>query len=550
MLKHLSVNNYVLINDLKIDFKSGMTAITGETGAGKSILLGALGFVLGERTDSTVLLDKEKKCVVEARFEFENTSLKPFFEKNDLDYDNVCIIRRELNSQKKSRAFINDTPVQLALLKEIGAMLIDIHSQHDSLLLVAPQFQLNLLDEMSGNAPLLSEYGSVFTDYQECKRNVAHMKQMSEQGRNELDFLRFQLDEFDKADLKEDEYEEVLSRLNKIENSGQIIALLQSSNMLIQNDENSVLTAMSELNSLMNKLKKFVPDADELQQRIESSRVELKDIAYELDKLEGEMQFDERELESTQERMDTINRLMHKHHTDDYSRLLEIREEVRGKVASFSGMEDEIVKEERRLSRIEGNLKSLADKLHANRLKAIPSFEEKVTSIVHQLAMPHGVFKVMCGMTDGFTESGTDFVKFLFSANLGVEADDISHVSGGELSRLMLAIKRVVANCNYIPTLIFDEIDTGVSGGVASKVANIMKQMSETLQIITITHLPQIASMASEQMLVYKEDDEKSSQTRIKSLSRSERVAEIAKMLSNDSVSDEALEAAKVLLDN
>lgn len=550
MLKHLSVNNYVLINDLHIDFESGMTAITGETGAGKSILLGALGFVLGERTDSTVLLDKEKKCVVEARFEFENNSLKPFFEKNDLDYDNVCIVRRELNSQRKSRAFINDTPVQLSLLKEIGAMLIDIHSQHDSLLLVAPQFQLNLLDEMSGNAALLSEYSSMFTDYQECKRNVAHMKQMSEQGRNELDFLHFQLDEFDKADLKEDEYEEVRNRLNKIENSGQIIALLQSSNMLIQNDEKSVLTAMSELNSLMNKLKKFVPDADELQQRIESTRVELKDIAYELEKMEDEMQFDERELASTQERMDTINRLMHKHHTDDYSRLLEIREEVRGKVASFSGMDDEIVKEERRLSRIEGNLKSIADKLHANRLKTIPSFEEKVTSIVHQLAMPHGVFKVMCGTTDGFNESGTDFVKFLFSANLGVEADDISHVSGGELSRLMLAIKRVVANCNYIPTLIFDEIDTGVSGGVASKVANIMKQMSETLQIITITHLPQIASMASEQMLVYKEDDEKSSQTRIKSLSHSERVAEIAKMLSNDSVSDEALEAAKVLLDN
>lgn len=550
MLKHLSINNYVLISDLSVDFKSGLSAITGETGAGKSILLGALGFVLGERTDTSVLLDKDKKCVVEALFEFENDSLSPFFEANELDYDRTCVLRREFNAQKKSRSFINDMPVTLAQMKELGSKLIDIHSQHDSLLLVDTGFQLSLLDEMAHNAELLSDYKSEYSEYVESRQHLNQLRQLSKQNLSELDFYAFQLDELRKANLVEGEYDEISERLQRMENSEQIMTLLQSAGTIIQDDERSVLVSLSEINSLLSKLKQYVSESAEWQDRVESARIELKDIAFEIENLQDNMQFDDSELAEMRERMDLLNRLMHKHHVDDYSQLLAIRDDLQNKVDSFSNVDAEIVKAEQKIKQIEKELRQLANELHANRLKAIDSFEKEVTATVRLLAMPHGIFKVACESVNEFTESGTDAVRFLFSANKGVEVDDISHVSGGELSRLMLVIKRAVANCNYIPTLIFDEIDTGVSGNVASKVAGIMHEMSDQLQVIAITHLPQIASAADNQMLVYKEDTASQSQTCIKALSADERVTEIAKMMSNDKVTEQAIEAAKVLLSN
>lgn len=550
MLKHLSINNYVLINDLKVDFKSGLSAITGETGAGKSILLGALGFVLGDRSDTGILLDKDKKCVVEAQFEFENDCLRPFFDLNQLDYDRTCVLRRELNAQKKSRSFINDTPVALAQMKELGSKLIDIHSQHDSLLLVDTAFQLGLLDEMARNGDVLTSYKSEYSEYVECRRHLDQLRQLSKQNLNEFDFYVFQLDELRKANLVEGEYEEMCERLQRMENAEQIVSLLQSAGNIIQDDERSVLTWLSEINSLLSKLRQYVSESAEWQDRVESARIELKDIAFEIDGLKENMQFDDSEMVEIRERMDLINRLMHKHHVDDFSQLLVIRDDFQNKVDSFSNVDAEIAKAEQKIKRIEKSLSQLANELHANRLKAVGSFEQEVTANIRLLAMPHGIFKVACERVDEFTETGSDEVRFLFSANKGVDVDDISHVSGGELSRLMLVIKRAVANCNYIPTLIFDEIDTGVSGNVASKVAGIMREMSAKLQVIAITHLPQIASAADNQMLVYKEETALLPQTCMKSLSADERVTEIAKMMSNDKVTAQAIEAAKVLLSN
>lgn len=550
MLKHLSINNYVLINDLKVDFKSGLSAITGETGAGKSILLGALGFVLGDRSDTGILLDKDKKCVVEAQFEFENDCLRPFFDLNQLDYDRTCVLRRELNAQKKSRSFINDTPVVLAQMKELGSKLIDIHSQHDSLLLVDTAFQLGLLDEMARNGDVLTSYKSEYSEYVECRRHLDQLRQLSKQNLNEFDFYVFQLDELRKANLVEGEYEEMCERLQRMENAEQIVSLLQSAGNIIQDDERSVLTWLSEINSLLSKLRQYVSESAEWQDRVESARIELKDIAFEIDGLKENMQFDDSEMVEIRERMDLINRLMHKHHVDDFSQLLVIRDDFQNKVDSFSNVDAEIAKAEQKIKRIEKSLSQLANELHANRLKAVGSFEQEVTANIRLLAMPHGIFKVACERVDEFTETGSDEVRFLFSANKGVDVDDISHVSGGELSRLMLVIKRAVANCNYIPTLIFDEIDTGVSGNVASKVAGIMREMSAKLQVIAITHLPQIASAADNQMLVYKEETALLPQTCMKSLSADERVTEIAKMMSNDKVTAQAIEAAKVLLSN
>ena len=549
MLQQLNIKNYALIEELSVDFTDGFSVITGETGAGKSILLGALGFVLGDRADTGVLFNKEMKCVVEAHFQLNSDALKPFFDNNDLDFEEDCIFRRELSPQKKSRAFINDTPVSLQVMKEIGSQLVDIHSQHDSLLLTDADFQLHLLDEIAQSQSLLADYQTNYGVYHSLKSRLNELRETASKNIAENDYLKFQLDELQKAQLKDGEYTEIEQSLNVMENAEEIRSLLFSANGLLENSENAILPQLNELSSAMHRLKQLMPSSEELLQRIESAQLELKDIAYDLERISDGTQFDEEKLQELQERFDLLSRLMMKHHVKEFEALIALRDELETKVNAFENIDQEIAQTESALKEQETLLRELASKLHALRMKAAKTFGDQVTDLARQLAMPHAVFQIAVEPLKDFSPTGLDQVRFMFSANKGIEVAELSKVaSGGELSRLMLSIKSVVSQHNYIPTLIFDEIDTGVSGEVAAKIGGIMQRMGSSLQLISITHLPQVASKAAHHFFIYKDNAGARTQSHIKLLKPEERIAEIAKMLSNDKVTPEALRAAEVLL--
>lgn len=549
MLSRLLINNYALIDSLSISFDDGFNVITGETGSGKSILLGALGFVIGDRSDSNVIIDDSRKCVVEAEFIFDDDRFKPFFDNYDLDYSAECVLRRELSPSKKSRAFINDTPVTVQQLKELGGQLIDIHSQHDSLLLTNPDFQLNLLDNAANNSSYLSEYSSLYRSFINTSNELKHLEELKRNSLAEADFLSFQLDELNKANLQDDEYEELTQRIELLENSEDVKNLLLQSDAILQASNDSLINQLIELKSAFDRLKRYLPVASSYLDRIESVKIELKDIARDIDGLQDDTQFDPDTLQLLRDRFDLIQRLMFKHHVNDYSELLTIRDELSTKVNSFTTIDDTIAVKSSELEQAKSHLTALAKVISERRLSAKVDFENDVTVILRQLAMPHAVFVVECVETDSLCATGKDKVRFLFSANKGVRPDEMSRVaSGGELSRLMLAIKSVAAKSKYLPTLVFDEIDTGVSGEVASKLGDIMRTMGKTLQLFSITHLPQIASKADNHFFVYKDNSNAKTHSCIKQLSYQERVSEIAKMLSNDSVSTEAYRAAEVLL--
>ena len=549
MLKQLHISNYALIDELNVSFESGFNVITGETGAGKSILLGALGFALGDRADTNVLYDKDKKCVVEAQFELNDENLRPLFEANDLDFEIDCIFRRELNPQKKSRAFVNDTPVTLQTMKEIGSQLVDIHSQHDSLLLTDADFQLKLLDEIAQNGGALAEYQTEYGNYNTLKRRLNELKEMATKNTAENDYLKFQLDELDKADLKEGEYTDIEQTLSVMENAEEIKTLLVTANGLMEDSETAILGQVNALASALSRLKHLLPDTESLQERVDNLKVELKDIAYDLRRKEDDTQFDEAQLQSLQERYDLLSRLMMKHHVNDFEELIALRDNLKDKVNAFENIDGAIAQAEKQLKDSEKQLSSLAKTLHDKRCQAAKAFGEKVTVLAQQLAMPFAQFQVSVESQTDFGSKGSDEIRFLFSANKGIAVDDLRRVaSGGELSRLMLSIKSAVSEYNYIPTLIFDEIDTGVSGEVAAKIGGIMRQMGHSLQLISITHLPQVASQAEHHYFIYKDNKGERTQSHIRVLQREDRITEIAKMLSNDQVTPEALKAAEVLL--
>lgn len=551
MLNRLSISNYTIISSLSIDLNEGFSVITGETGAGKSILLDALGFVMGNRADSNVLFDNTRKCVVEAIFILSDDvidRLTPFFNENDIDIDKECIVRRELNPQKKSRAFINDTPVPLQTLKRLGTYLVDIHSQHDSLLLCDPDFQLTLLDDAANNRELLTDYKTQYRLYSQAKNELAKLKQQSIDNIGENDYLRFQLDELLKAELVDDEYDDLAQRIEYLENQEEINRLLMDSANILEDSDSSLLDGLNLLINNVNKLTKYIPQLDSVSERLHSTKIELKDICSDLNNMRDDSQ-DVSSLEMLQNRFDTIQHLMMKHHINDYNQLLVLREDIRSKVDHFYNIDDTIAEKERHLKFLENELTEKADELNKRRMLAKTTFETEVTKIIRQLSMPYGVFEINCKKTADLTINGTDEVTFMFSANKGFAPDNMAKAaSGGELSRLMLAIKSVAAGNNYIPTLIFDEIDTGVSGEVASKIADIMKKMSNTLQLISITHLPQIASKAENHLFVYKNIEGDKTNSNIRILSKEERIIEIAKMLSNDKITAEALKAAEVLI--
>ena len=549
MLKQLHISNYALIDELTVSFDNGFNVITGETGAGKSILLGALGFALGDRADTGVLYDQDKKCVVEALFELDDETLRPLFEENDLDFETECIFRRELNPQKKSRAFVNDTPVALQTMKELGDQLVDIHSQHDSLLLTNAEFQLRLLDNIAQNSELLANYQKEYANHNVIKRQLNELKDMATKNTAENDYLKFQLDELDKANLKEGEYADIEQTLKMMENAEEIKTLLVTANGLMEDSETAILGQLNELAATLSRLRHLLPDTTNLQERVDTLRIELKDIAYDLHRHEDSTQFDEDQLQSLQERYDLLSRLMMKHHVKAFDELVTLRDDLKTKVSAFENIDEAIVQAEKALEESKHKLNMHAKSLHDKRCQAASAFGEKVETLTQQLAMPYAQFQVNVDHQESFGPKGNDAIRFLFSANKGIAVDDLRRVaSGGELSRLMLSIKSAVSSYNYIPTLIFDEIDTGVSGEVAAKIGGIMRQMGNALQLISITHLPQVASQAEHHYYIFKDYEGARTQSHIRLLDAEERISEIAKMLSNDKVTPEALRAAEVLL--
>jgi DNA repair protein RecN (Recombination protein N) len=434
-------------------------------------------------------------------------------------------------------------------MKELGDQLVDIHSQHDSLLLTNADFQLRLLDNIAQNSELLSIYQKEYANHNVLKRQLNELNDMATKNTAENDYLKFQLDELDKANLKEGEYADIEQTLKMMESAEEIKTLLVTANGLMEDSETAILGQLNELAATLSRLRHLLPDTTNLQERVDTLRIELKDIAYDLHRHEDSTQFDEDQLQSLQERYDLLSRLMMKHHVKAFEELIALRDDLKTKVSAFENIDEAIAQAEKALEESKHKLNMHAKSLHDKRCQAASAFGEKVETLTRQLAMPYAQFQVSVDHQEGFGPKGNDAIRFLFSANKGIAVDDLRRVaSGGELSRLMLSIKSAVSSYNYIPTLIFDEIDTGVSGEVAAKIGGIMRQMGNALQLISITHLPQVASQAKHHYYIFKDYEGARTQSHIRLLDAEERVSEIAKMLSNDKVTPEALRAAEVLL--
>ncbi len=551
MLKHLSIQNYALIDKLEVDFPDGLTIITGETGAGKSILLGALGLIAGSRADAQSLQDKTKKCIVEASFNIKDYSLKDFFWANELDYETTTNIRREINPEGKSRAFINDTPVNLSQLKGLTERLIDIHSQHQTLTLNGSEFQLSVVDAYANHETVLTEYAVYFKQFKAMKKALEDLLSRESQAKKDLDYFQFQFNELEEANLKSGEQTEREQELEILNNAEEIKLNLSKAALGLNGGEQNLLASLNEVKSLLNSFAKFKPEINELSLRLNSSYIELKDISNELESLEQDILYDPKRIEILTVYLDAIYRLQQKHQVKSIEELIAIKDELSNKLLEFSSLESEIEKTNKELTILQKSLSTLAKKIAANRKKEIPKIEKEIASLLSSLSMPNAQLKIEHIETDTLGVNGTDSVNFLFSANKGSDFKELNKVaSGGELSRLMLSIKSLIAQLTALPTIIFDEIDTGVSGDVADKVGSIMNLMANAMQVITITHLPQIASKGLSHLFVYKEEKNDKTFSNIKKLSADERVSEIAKMLSTGTPTAAAISNAKELLKN
>ncbi|MCA6364174.1 MAG: DNA repair protein RecN [Bacteroidetes bacterium] len=549
MLRHLSVLNYALITKLDIEFQPGLTIITGETGAGKSILLGALGLLLGQRADAAALSDKATKCVVEGHFEVKDFSLQPLFQQHDLDYASTTIIRREVNPEGKSRAFINDTPVNLTVLRAITEKLVDIHSQHETLTLNDSDFQLSLLDSLAGHEALLNDYRTQFVQYKKLGKQLDELREQEAASRRELEFNRFQFDELDKAQLQPGEQTTAEEELQTLENAETIKSGLSKAVYTLDGAEQSLLQALADVRNTVGQLARFNPAIAALHERLHVSHIELKDIAAELEDLDGSVQHDPARIAHLSERLDLIYRLGQKHGVKTVEELLAIKNELDAKIVAAGSLEEQINNAATALAALQTKLQLLAAQLSKKRQTVAPKLVKSVQEMLHELGMPNATLEVHMSEETTLRESGTDKVNFLFSANKGMAAQPLSKVaSGGELSRLMLSLKALLAKHTALPTIIFDEIDTGISGDIAARTGLIMEQMGKNLQVIAITHLPQVASRGKNHLFVYKQEGKQRTETSIRTLNGDERVQEIAKMLSTGKPGEAALKNAKELL--
>jgi len=551
MLQRLSISNYALIDNLEISFDKGLNILTGETGAGKSIILGALSLILGQRAESRYFFNQQKKCVIEGSFKIEGFHLKSFFEDNDLDYEAETVLRREISADGKSRAFVNDTPVNLNSLKALGEKLIDIHSQHATLEINDPEFQLLIVDSVAKHDELLNDYRAKFKAYKKSTSRLQQLIEESDKAKADLDYFQFQFDELEKATLSTDEQESAEQELYALNNAGEIKRNLLGAYYLMNEGESSALIQLHEAGHQLFSLEKFNPEITELHQRLNSTIIELKDIAAEIETIEQRTHTNEARAEEINTRLSLIYNLQKKHRVNTTGDLIAIQDELSGKIQQAVFGDEAIEKLNNQLAADKKDLEQLAAKLSANRTRIIPQIEKQVLETLAEMGMANSALKIDTSNTAELTKDGANHVRFLFSANKGHALAEMSKVaSGGELSRLMLSIKSLVAQNTALPTIIFDEIDTGVSGEVANKVGQIMEKLADNLQVITITHLPQIASKGQSHYFVYKDDEGAATNTRIKQLTEQERVLEIAKMLSGDKPGESALQNARELLNS
>ncbi len=553
MLKHLTIQNYALIEQLDIDLEKGLSIITGETGAGKSIVLGALALLTGQRADVKSLKNLEQKCIVEGSFQINQYKLQDFFEKENLDYDDQTIIRREILPNGKSRAFINDTPASLSQLKELGFSLIDIHSQHQTLELNTSTFQLSVIDAIANHQDLLQEYTWGFKLYKQIQEQLRELIEQEKQIKKDYDYFKFQFTELDEANLKPAEQEALEQEVKTMTNAEEIKLKLTQACNTIENGDTNLISEISTISKSIKSVSAYHAGLEEIFKRIESLTIELRDVSAELATIEEKVLYDTNRIEAINQRLDIIYGLQHKHQANTIDELITIKNSLEAKLNNASSLENQISELQSKLGAQENQLKEWAHKLSQNRKKVIPHCEKKVKEILALLGMPNSELKISQETTeDGkFTSTGFDKISFLFSANKGSIHREIHQVaSGGEMSRLMLAIKSILATSKSMPTIIFDEIDTGISGETADKMGKLIREMTKQMQVICITHLPQIASKANNHYFVYKLTDKKSTTSSIKKLSTEEQLNEIARMLSGENLSAAALENAKELLLN
>lgn len=550
MLRSLYIQNYALIEKLDISFEQGFSVITGETGAGKSIILGAIGLLLGQRADVKSIRTGATKCIIEARFDISNYHMQPFFEENELDYEDECILRRELYASGKSRAFINDTPAQLAQMKELGEQLIDIHSQHQNLLLNKEGFQLNVLDLLAHDEPALSAYQAAYKQWKQAQNDLDRLLERAARDKADEDYIRFQWEQLEEAHLTKGEQEELEQEAETLSHAEDIKASLYRTDQLFNNEEGGLLSNLKECCNIMAELQAVYPAAEEWANRLESSYIELKDIADEVSDREEQVEFNPTRLDEVNERLNLIYSLQQKHRMDTVDELMALRDDYATRLASISSSDEEIETLKKRCGELQSEVRRQAAGLTEARREAAREVERQMAARLVPLGMPNVRFVVDMGERKEPGLHGMDTVTFLFSANKNGTLQNISSVaSGGEIARVMLSVKAMIAGAVKLPTIVFDEIDTGVSGEIADRMADIMQEMANNdRQVISITHLPQIASRGRAHYKVYKKDNETETNSHIRRLTDEERVEEIAHMLSGATLTEAALNNARALL--
>lgn len=551
MIQRLFIRNYALIDSLEIDFRPGFTVLTGETGAGKSIILGALSLILGQRADSKAIKDAAQKTVIEGTFDVSAYEMRSFFEENDLDYEpsGICILRRELSPAGKSRAFVNDTPVSLTVLKELGEQLIDIHSQHQNLLLGDNRFQLRMIDIWAGDESLLLQYRTEYKRYCDLRDSLDRLRRASEENRKEEDYLRFQYDQLCEARLQPGEQSLLEDEQEMLTHAGEIKNALYSVAQYLGGDEGGALLQMKECQSVLRSLLRIYPAVEPLSERIESAYIEMKDILGEIEDRQETVSVDPIRLQEVESRLDLIYGLQQKHHVSTIDELLSLQADLQQRLEAIDHSDEQITELQRKLSEQEKSLHTLAERLSAARHEASVGFTEKLIERARPLGMPHLRFEVEWKSKEGFDADGTESVRYLFSANKNRPMESVADIaSGGEISRLMLTIKSLAADAAALPTIIFDEIDTGVSGEIADKMGEIMAGMAHYMQVVAITHLPQVASRGEYHYRIYKNDEGETTQTCIEPLDNTRRAEEIARMLSGTQLTEAALKNARELL--
>ena len=550
MLRQLYIKNFALIDELDMEFRSGFSVMTGETGAGKSIILGAIGLLLGQRADSKTVKMGTDRCVIEAHFDLSRYGMQPFFDENDIEFDaEDTIIRRELTSAGKSRAFINDTPVALTMLKELGERLVDVHSQHQNLLLNKQDFQLNVVDVIAQDTKELSDYQQAFVRYHDLKKEEERVRQEIEQGRQAQDFLQFQYEELTNAKLVDGEQEELEQRSETMTHSEDIKTALYEAENALQGDERSIVGSLKKATSALQGIERVYPDVAELAERLNSCYIELKDVASEVSGALEDVDFDPAELDSVNARLDKIYDLEKKYKVESVGELIALQQDLGRKLSNIENSDEALAELERQAAAAMKEAQAKADVLTKMRKQAAKTIEQQMQSRLVPLGMPHVRFQIVIESSP-LSRDGQDNVSFLFSANTSTPLQPVSQVaSGGEIARVMLSLKAMISGTVKLPTIIFDEIDTGVSGKIAEQMAQMMAEMGRNeRQVISITHLPQIAALGTTHYKVYKEETPQGTTSHMQMLTDDERVGEIAQMLSGSDVTEAAIQNAKELL--